>query len=129
MLTDQGVEVLSEEDCYALLRTGTIGRVGLSIGALPAILPVSYSMVDGTIVFRTGDGVRLRAAFDQTVVAFEIDFSDPDHQEGWSVLVVGVAELVDAPVVDLRASSVERDRPYVVRIRPETVTGRRGPLA
>lgn len=129
MLTDQDVGFLSEEDCYALLCTGTIGRVGLSLGALPAILPVSYSMVDGAIVFRTGHGLRLRAAFDRTVVAFEIDSGDSDQRDGWSVLVVGLAELVDVAVLDLRASSAEDDRPYAVRIRPETVTGRRGPLA
>lgn len=129
MLTEQGTEVLSADDCYALLRTGTIGRIGLSLGALPAIVPVSYSIVDEAIVFRTGEGLQLRAALDRTVVAFEIDFSDPERQEGWSVLAVGVAELIDAPVIDLRSASDEGDRPCVVQIRPATVTGRRGPLA
>ena len=43
----------------------------MSVGALPAILPVNYSLVNGDIVFRTGKELKLRAALDHTVVAFE----------------------------------------------------------
>ena len=127
---DDSLEVLSDDECRTLLEQETIGRVGLSVDALPAILPVNYSMVDGRIIFRTGEGAKLRAALSHTVVAFEVDHADPDREQGWSVLVVGVAEPVEAPT----ETSAHRAAPtpwagghrqHLVRIRPEMISGRR----
>jgi len=127
MAPDHGLELLTEEDCRALLASGLIGRVGISVGALPAILPVNYSVVDGDILFRTGEGQKLRAALDHTIVAFEVDHADPLSHEGWSVLVVGVAEEVfDVPgslAGPVPWARGERD--HLVRIRPEMISGRR----
>ena len=91
MLVDEGLELLDEEQCRRLLAGETLGRVGISLGALPAIFPVNYSMVDGDVMFRTGEGLKLRAALDHTIVAFEVDRASGQSQQGWSVLVVGVA--------------------------------------
>jgi hypothetical protein len=130
MTIDDGLEVLSEQECRLLLEAETIGRVGLSVGALPAILPVNYSMADGMILFRTGMGTKLSAALSHTVVAFEVDHADPDRSEGWSVLVVGVAEPVDGPVEAPTSDGVPTSWPgwhrqHLVRIRPEVISGRR----
>jgi uncharacterized protein len=130
MPMDDNLEVLSGDDCRALLESETIGRVGLSLEALPAIFPVNYSMIDGGIVFRTGEGAKLRAALSHTVVAFEVDHADPDREEGWSVLVVGVAEPVDDREKTLTFQAIpppwaEGDRQHLVRIRPEMISGRR----
>jgi nitroimidazol reductase NimA-like FMN-containing flavoprotein (pyridoxamine 5'-phosphate oxidase superfamily) len=62
MLTDEGLELLSEEECVDLLRTGGVGRVGVTIAGLPVILPVNYACVDGDVLFRTGEGTKLNAA-------------------------------------------------------------------
>ena len=94
MLIDEGLELLTEADCLLLLAGAEIGRVGVSVGALPAIFPVNYRVENGQIFFRTGEGVKLRAALDHTVVAFEVDQANADLQEGWSVLVVGMASEV-----------------------------------
>ena len=94
MLIDEGLELLTEADCLLLLAGAEIGRVGVSVGALPAIFPVNYRVENGQIFFRTGEGVKLRAALDHTVVAFEVDQANVDLQEGWSVLVVGMASEV-----------------------------------
>lgn len=125
-----GMEVLTEQECRDLLQAGTFGRVGLSMDALPAILPVNYAMVDGGIVFRTGEGSKLRAALSHTIVAFEIDHADPILEEGWSVLVVGVAQPVDAPIEAGQPQAAPTPwaagrRQHVVRIRPEVISGRR----
>jgi hypothetical protein len=129
MLIDEGLELLSDEECRRLLASQSVGRVGVSMAALPAILPVNYSMVDGAVVFRTGDGVKLRAALHGNVVAFEVDHSDSDLHEGWSVLVIGLAEVVTDPVERDRCipptSWAGGDRSHVVRIRPELISGRR----
>jgi nitroimidazol reductase NimA-like FMN-containing flavoprotein (pyridoxamine 5'-phosphate oxidase superfamily) len=130
MPIDDGLEVLSEEECRALLEQETVGRVGLSVDALPAILPVNYTIDDGGIVFRTGEGGKLRAALCRTIVAFEVDHTDPIRAEGWSVLVVGMAEPVAADSTPVSGSAAPTPwaggaRQHLVRIRPEVISGRR----
>ncbi|HZU73502.1 MAG TPA: pyridoxamine 5'-phosphate oxidase family protein [Acidimicrobiales bacterium] len=97
MLVDEGLELLEESECRELLARGSIGRVGVSIGALPAIFPVNYVVADDAVVFRTGQGTKLEAATDHAVVAFEVDDFDRLHHCGWSVLVMGTANLVTNP--------------------------------
>ena len=55
MIVERGLEVLSEDVAARLLASGAVGRVGVTIGALPAIFPVNYVVVDGAI-----DGVFTR---------------------------------------------------------------------
>jgi len=89
------LEVLSSGECLDLLCTQAVGRVGLSVGALPVVLPVNF-VVDGEhIILRTGFGTKLSAALRNAVVCFEVDDIDQRDQTGWSVLVTGTAhELV-----------------------------------
>src|SRR5213079_2103949 len=94
-----GLEVLSRDECLRLLATAHIGRIALSIGALPVVLPVNFCMLDDDLVIRTGPGSKLDAATNHAVVAFEVDsFSLFDHS-GWSVLVQGVAAEIVDPVL------------------------------
>ena len=127
---DNELEILSDEDCYSLLESGTIGRIAISVAALPAVLPVRYEMVDGAIVFETSEGAKLRAALQHTVVAFQVDSIDPEVG-GWSVLAVGIAQVVtdDSVLARVRACHL---RPFgrdeetrMVAIRPDFVSGRR----
>ena len=132
VLTDvDGVEVLAAEQCLELLATSGLGRIAVTIGAVPAIFPVQYQLVEGQIVFRAGRGTNLQIASADTVVAFEVDDVDPTWAEGWSVLVVGVARDV-RDTVDV-ASALE-DTPHlwdpgpggrVIAILPAFVSGRR----
>ncbi len=92
-----GHEVLTRAESMRLLASTSIGRVGVSIGALPVVLPVNYALVDGSVVIRTTAGSNLDAAVMNLVVAFEIDGVDAVSHRGWSVLVQGVAEEVTDP--------------------------------
>ena len=130
-LIDNGLEILSSEECHELLREGTIGRVAVSVAALPAIFPVNYALLDGRIVFRTGDGTKLRAAVERAVVAFQVDHIDESTASGWSVMAVGLAEDITEPEELLAAQRLglrpfaAGDRPHFVGIRPEFLSGRR----
>ena len=121
------MEILTEDQCLALLTAEQIGRLGVSVGALPAIFPVNYRMVGGDIVFRTGDGLKRRAAIDGNVVGFEVDHIDPATSTGWSVLAVGVAkEIIDDDIdVSPVRSWAAGERDHVIRIHPELLSGRR----
>ena len=71
-----GFEVLDEEECYALLAGASLGRVGVTVGAMPAIFPVNFALVGHHVVFSTGLGTKLTAALAGSVVAFEADWAD-----------------------------------------------------
>lgn len=131
MLIEEGLELLDEPECRSLLAGGTIGRVGMTVAALPVILPVNYAYLDGDVVFRTSDGTKLRASQAGTVVAFEVDSYDTDAQSGWSVLAVGRArEITESDDIDeARALGLapwaNGERTRYVRLHPEMLTGRR----
>jgi nitroimidazol reductase NimA-like FMN-containing flavoprotein (pyridoxamine 5'-phosphate oxidase superfamily) len=130
-LTDNGLEILSPEQCHDLLRRSTVGRVAVTIAALPAIFPVNYAILDGQIVFRTGEGTKLRAAADRAVVAFQIDHFDEATGDGWSVMAIGLAEEITDPDEKAKAERLGLrpfaggDRSHFVKIHPEFVSGRR----
>ena len=65
------LNVLSTAECFELLRRGHLGRVGVSIDALPVILPVVYRFDDDSIWFFTEEGTKLNAALCNAVVASE----------------------------------------------------------
>jgi uncharacterized protein len=96
-LIDNGLEILSPGECRDLLRRTTVGRVAVTVGALPAIFPVNYALLGDDIVFSTGEGTKLRAAVDRAVVAFQIDDFDATIPYGWSVLAVGMATEITDP--------------------------------
>jgi len=126
-----GFAALGEEDCFALLGRASVGRVGITLGAIPVVLPVNYHFSDGAIHFRTGGGMKLKAAAQNAVVAFQVDDIDPVLRAGWSVLAVGVARIVEDPTSLTWASHlplrtwVPGLREHFVRIVPEFVSGRR----
>jgi nitroimidazol reductase NimA-like FMN-containing flavoprotein (pyridoxamine 5'-phosphate oxidase superfamily) len=131
MLIDDGLELLSEDQCRALLGPAGVGRVGITIAGLPVIMPVNYVFVDGDVVFRTGDGTKLHAASNGAVIAFEVDAFDPAVHSGWSVLAIGRSETVSDPGeidrLNGRAPSpwAGGERTHLVRLHPEMLTGRR----
>jgi len=84
-------EELNPSQCRVLLQTASVGRLSLSIEALPVVLPVNYAVDGDAVVFRTMPGTKLSAALFQTVVAFEVDDYEPNGDVGWSVLVRGIS--------------------------------------
>jgi nitroimidazol reductase NimA-like FMN-containing flavoprotein (pyridoxamine 5'-phosphate oxidase superfamily) len=130
-LIDEGLELLDEAESLGLLAGGEVGRVGVTIGALPAIFPVNYRLVDGCVVFRSSPGSKLSAAASRAVVAFEVDDYNAADRSGWSVLAVGPSEVVhdlDVTFKTLEAGLqpyVDGPRGAIVRIVPSFVSGRR----
>jgi nitroimidazol reductase NimA-like FMN-containing flavoprotein (pyridoxamine 5'-phosphate oxidase superfamily) len=132
MLVDHGLELLTEEECRDLLATGEIGRVGVTIGGLPAIFPVNYRMLDGDVVLRTAPGSKLAAATAGEVVAFEVDDYEHVERTGWSVLAVGQASVLHDLDVTFRVVAAglepwagDEGRTSIIRIQPTFVSGRR----
>ena len=123
------LEILRQDQCLDLLRTVRVGRLVFTEQARPAVQPVNFRVWQGDIVIRVASGAKLAAAVGNLVVAFETDELDPDLRTGWSVTVVGHAQLITdvGDLVELSALFlqpwVEDRRDYFVRIRTEKVTG------
>ena len=107
---------LTVEECGQHLSSASMGRVGWTTGGLQQILPVSYAMDAGRVVFRTSAYGVLGHLRHPTNVAFEIDDVDVAAGTGWSVVAQGRAEAVVLPqeLVDLWA------RPDIVPWAPGT---------
>ena len=84
--------MLSPDECRALLRAGSIGRVAVSIDALPAIFPVRYRLEDDDILIHSARTGPAAVSVADAVIAFQADDFDAESATGWSVLVVGRAE-------------------------------------
>jgi uncharacterized protein len=127
------LETLARSECLDLMATVPVGRIGVTIGALPVILPVNFALVGGSIVIRTVPGTKLDAATRRAVVAFEVDSYAPDGSSGWSVLVQGFCgEVTDPAERAAMAESAPRAWAFddgmasrFIRIETSFVNGRR----
>lgn len=120
---------LSREECLSALGGQALGRIAVSERALPLILPVNYALDGASIVFRTRQGGLLDRTCRNTVVAFEVDNYDRDTGVGWSVVVIGVANVLYAGdwlrAVELGLTSAGAgDGELFVKIVSGSVSGR-----
>jgi nitroimidazol reductase NimA-like FMN-containing flavoprotein (pyridoxamine 5'-phosphate oxidase superfamily) len=126
-----GLEILRRDECLQLLGSVVLGRVGITVGALPVILPVSFRLIGERILFRTGVGTKLDAATRHAVVAFEVDEMDLLSHSGWSVVVTGPTREVTDPVAlaEMALANLPRwarsDQERIVEIDAAIVSGRR----
>ena len=127
------MEFLSVDECYRLLASHEVGRLGVNAEHYPLIFPVNYGVDGTTLVVRTRPGTILRAA-QHANVTFEVDEIDRRTRSGWSVLVRAVAEEVGPGhradlVARTEATGVTPWAPGEhgrwLRLIPTSVTGRR----
>ncbi|MFE9774803.1 pyridoxamine 5'-phosphate oxidase family protein [Streptomyces sp. NPDC005931] len=131
MSPSEGFRVLDREECLRLLAKVPLGRVVYTRKALPAVLPVNFSLdTDSSVVLCTSAASDLVRAIDGFVVAFEADDFQAERQAGWSVVVTGRASVVTDPAEHER---LQRTGPrswmpmkdgVFVRIEAGMVTGR-----
>ena len=127
------IEELNPDECLELLASVPVGRVGVTIDALPAVLPVNFVVHGGAVIFRTVPGTKLDAATAGAVVAFETDgYGDSRDPNGWSVLLRGIAHEIDDPAqlamaraLPLESWAWDGGADRFVRIEPTVLTGRR----
>lgn len=125
------LEHIDPRNCWELLDSVAVGRVGVINDSAPEIYPVNHAVDEQSIVFRTDPGTKLRGLLRSPAVCYEVDGVDPADASGWSVLVKGRAEQIRNPD-QLRAVARLPLRPWTlgdkvhwIRIVPAEVTGRR----
>jgi uncharacterized protein len=128
-------DVLRPSECWTLLVSQSVGRVGFVVDGWPLVLPVNYVVDAEDVLIRTGAGAKLASMQTGAQVTLEVDSTESLYRSGWSVLVFGVGAVVTDPDELEHARSlplkpwVSGELPYWVKIRPVQVTGRRLPRA
>jgi nitroimidazol reductase NimA-like FMN-containing flavoprotein (pyridoxamine 5'-phosphate oxidase superfamily) len=123
------VTLLSEDECWSLLSSLSLGRLVTILGGKPEIFPVNFATRHRTVLFRTAQGTKLYSAVMGDRVAFEAD--DHTVAEGWSVIIKGRAHLLLATAEILEAEEAEllpwtaTLKPLYVRVLAMEITGRR----
>ncbi|MEU3098182.1 pyridoxamine 5'-phosphate oxidase family protein [Streptomyces sp. NPDC006967] len=131
MYPHDGFRELGRREALRLMATVPVGRIVYTRRAMPAVLPVNFTLKqDGAVLLRTAAGSALAHAVDGAVVAFETDVVDAARQAGWSVVVTGAAAVVTDPAERERLSRTgpvswaPARREVFIRIEPGLVTGR-----
>ena len=88
---------LSYAECRALLVRQRAGRVAVSTPDGPHIIPINYSVVDESIVFRTTPFSLVASYGRNANLAFEVDHVNEEQELGWSVVARGRADVVTNP--------------------------------
>lgn len=128
----KGATVLPPSECKRLLavvaKADGIGRLGIATEQAPIVIPVNFGVHEGEVVVRVGTGFFSHVAAGH-LVAFEVDHVDGDDGTAWSVLVRGLALLIESPTeTELSAAArplVPEPGDMLLVIRPDLLTGRR----
>jgi uncharacterized protein len=122
---------LSEAEAVALLGTQDVGRLVYTRRALPAVTPVNFVLREGAVWIWTASASSMAQAVRGAVVALEADQLDARTRTGWSVVALGVAELVTGPA-EIERALLDGPEPWIpgrkehlIRIPLRLVSGRR----
>lgn len=125
--TPRRMRELAAHESLRLLGSVSLGRIAFTAHAMPEIRPVNHVLDDDDVIIRSHVGAAILATHGQ-IVSYEADVLDPDTHLGWSVIVLGRAQVVEEPAAVERYSRmvqpwVNRQMDYVIRIRPKTIIG------
>jgi hypothetical protein len=116
-------ETLSGADCWDLLRRASMGRIALSLGALPTIIPVQYFVTNHELAICLGQFAVPDKSVSSAILAFAADSVDSSSRSGWSVQVQGIARLPGGGGVDFDCGQPAAGK--MVLLTPSVVTGQR----
>lgn len=126
-----GAAVLAESECFERLGQVSLGRIAVSIDALPVIIPVHFALTERSVLFRAFNGSKFDAATTGAVVAFQADAEEPLSGEYWSVLLQGITSSAGDVSADAQGRPLRLDRwadlqenQHMVRIEATIVSGR-----
>ena len=111
--------ILTKSECFERLSQVSLGRIAISIDALPVILPVHFVLSDESVLFPTVTGSILDSATTGTVVAFQADAQESLSGDFWSVLLQGIALSVSDGPGDTKEPGHTQGRAIPLESRPD----------
>ena len=103
---------LTTETCERLMRAGDVGRVALCTPDGPHVIPVTYWVDNGAVVFRTSPYSLLGTYARNSLLAFEIDSIRDGPHQSWSVVARGRCRSIDDHDEVTRLESTSPPRPW-----------------
>ena len=83
-----------DEQCLALLGRSQLGRIALSLRAMPIVVPVRYRLDDGDLLFAVS-GEQLKKALHGNIAALQAEGFAEDGGQRWTVFATGPVRRVD----------------------------------
>jgi nitroimidazol reductase NimA-like FMN-containing flavoprotein (pyridoxamine 5'-phosphate oxidase superfamily) len=132
MFISDGAFALNEAECHDRLATATVGRVSVTIRALPIIVPVSYGYLGGSVILSMANGPAQRAVALGHVIALGVDNANLDEAQ-WAILIIGQATAITDPTarteyqrlgLTAHADSATAASHYL-QLRPDIISGYR----
>ena len=118
-------------ECHRLLavaaQEGEIGRLAVGGEGAPIVVPVNFAIRDRQVLIRIGAGALAEAAVGR-LVAFETDHLDLTSGVAWSVLVRGLATVMEPAAMSPRHDPhpvVPTPGQTILVVRPDVLSGRR----
>jgi len=114
-------ELIPEHLCWELLATVSVGRLALSVRALPVILPVQYYLDGRRLAICLGHHKIPEQSLNDVIIAFAADAIDPVTRSGWSVQVQGRSVIPRRLGVDTACGRPTAGQ--IVQIEPGIISG------
>ena len=125
-------EDLSVDECWRLLQSEEVGRVGFVVDDRVQMFPVNFVAHENSVYFRTSADGAIGGVLHSQPASFEVDQLDEFLQVGWSVLVTGQGHRIDGPELLTEPWGPKPPEPWasgirtlLIRVVAEQVTGRR----
>lgn len=115
--------IISERECWELLATASVGRLALSVRALPVILPVQYYLDGRRLAVCLGHLGLPERSLNETIIAFAADSIDPATRSGWSVHIQGRSVIPGRFPIDTGCGWPAAAQ--LVQIEPGKISGQR----
>lgn len=126
------LEHLDENECWRLLASTGVARVGINVGDRIDVLPVNHTVVGRHVAWLSGTGTKLGVAAAEETIALEADDIEEASKTGWSVVVHGTARIVTDPDLKQRLFDAEKtpwsapdQRTIWIQVADPVISGRR----
>jgi len=100
-----------------------VGRLALSLSALPAILPVQYYVDGHELAICLGHYTIPERSVNDAIVAFAADAVDSTNRTGWTVQVQGTSRIPERLGVPTNCGQPTAGQ--IVHFAPAAITGHR----
>jgi hypothetical protein len=108
---------LDEQECLRLLGRTQLGRIVVSLRALPIVLPVRYELTDGNLLFVVSDD-KVWRGLNGCIVTLHAEGVEEDKGRRWSVNAIGAVEHDPSRAFDQTSPG------EVFRLKPKILSGR-----
>lgn len=128
--SEPSLAVMNSRECMELLALRNVGNAAFTADGSSDVFPVIYVLDGTTVMLAMLVTDRLRIFQSRQVMALQVDVQSHSGASGWTVLIVGTAEVLTGQTDRERAhrlgltTSADRAGRILVRITPGLVTGR-----